>query len=63
VSFLELVKIMMDSDLRAVGLVAPGEGEEILKSKNLAWIENYDRLDESDGNGASNHRLLEATSP
>lgn len=63
VSFSELVKIMMDADMRAAGLVPPGEGEQILRSKNLSWIKSWDRPVDSDGNGEASHRLLEATSP
>jgi GDPmannose 4,6-dehydratase len=62
VSFSELVKIMMDADLRAAGLSAPGEGEKILKTKDLNWIQGADRPGATDGNGLSNHRFLEVTS-
>jgi GDPmannose 4,6-dehydratase len=31
VKFCDLVKIMMDADIRAAGLIPPGEGDEILK--------------------------------
>ena len=39
IKFKELVKIMMDSDLRARGLTPPGEGDRILKEKfpNRWW--------------------------
>ena len=33
IKFKELVKIMVDSDFRAVGLTPPGEGDKILKEK------------------------------
>jgi len=62
VSFSELVKIMMDADLRAAGLEAPGQGEKILKTKGLNWIQGSDRPEHVDANGLSNHHLLEVTS-
>jgi len=39
VKFKDLVKIMMDADLRARGLTPPGEGDRILKEKfpNRWW--------------------------
>ncbi len=36
-TFSELVKIMVDYDLFAVGVAPPGEGVEILKRKGLTW--------------------------
>jgi GDPmannose 4,6-dehydratase len=33
IKFKELVRIMIDSDFRAIGLVPPGEGDKILKEK------------------------------
>ena len=33
VKFSDLVKIMLDADLRAAGLEAPGEGDAIIKNK------------------------------
>jgi GDPmannose 4,6-dehydratase len=39
VSFDELVKIMVDADLRALGQEPPGEGERALRDKGLAWFE------------------------
>ena len=38
VNFVELVRIMVDADLRAAGLPAPGEGERSLKAKDMRWI-------------------------
>jgi GDPmannose 4,6-dehydratase len=39
VTFHDLVKIMMDADLRAAGLEAPGEGEKVLLNKGFDWME------------------------
>jgi GDPmannose 4,6-dehydratase len=41
VTFKELVKIMVDSDLTLMGLEPPGEGKDILKQKGISWTENY----------------------
>ena len=38
VSFRELVRIMVDADMEAVGLTPPGEGKTILAKKNFEWI-------------------------
>lgn len=38
VSFGSLVKIMMDVDLEAAGLQAPGEGKRILREGHLSWL-------------------------
>jgi GDPmannose 4,6-dehydratase len=38
VTFSELVKIMVDADLRAVGIEPPGEGEKILRGNGFHWI-------------------------
>lgn len=35
IKFKELVKIMIDADMRAIGLMPPGEGDKILKEKFL----------------------------
>lgn len=40
VKFKELVKIMVDCDLRIVGLTPKGEGEKSLKEKGLDWTQN-----------------------
>ncbi len=40
ISFKELVKIMVDSDLELTGLDSPGEGEKTLKEKGINWTEN-----------------------
>ncbi len=37
VRFKELVRIMVDADLEAIGLTAPGEGREILRQKFSGW--------------------------
>ena len=41
ISFKELVKIMVDSDLELIGLDSPGEGKKILKEKGINWTENH----------------------
>jgi GDPmannose 4,6-dehydratase len=40
INFQDLVKIMVDADMRAIGLEPPGEGDEIIKRKfnNRWWI-------------------------
>ena len=40
ITFKELTKIMVDSDMELIGLNAPGEGKKILKSKGIHWTEN-----------------------
>ncbi|MBI5701749.1 GDP-mannose 4,6-dehydratase [Candidatus Saganbacteria bacterium] len=40
VRFLELVKIMVDADLKAVGLQPIGQGEKILMGKGIHWTKN-----------------------
>jgi GDPmannose 4,6-dehydratase len=40
VSFHELIKIMVDADMKAVGLSPPNEGEKILKEKGIHWTTN-----------------------
>ncbi len=40
VTFKELVEIMVDSDLEAVGLESTGRGQDILKDKNINWTDN-----------------------
>ena len=40
ISFKELVKIMVDSDLELTGLDSPGEGKKVLKEKGINWTEN-----------------------
>ena len=39
VTFQELVKIMVDSDMGLVGLKPIGESEKMLKQKGIDWIE------------------------
>ena len=41
ITFKELVKIMVDSDMELVGLDSPGEGKKILKTKGIGWTENH----------------------
>jgi len=41
ITFKELVRIMVDSDLELAGLDSPGEGKEILKQKCINWTENH----------------------
>ncbi len=38
VRFKELVRIMVDADMRDKGLVPPGEGDVIVKKKGFGWI-------------------------
>ena len=40
VTFKELVKIMVDSDMESIGLKSPGEGKNIFKEKNINWTKN-----------------------
>ncbi len=40
ITFKELVKIMVDADLEAVGLSSPGEGQKILTAKGIHWTKN-----------------------
>ncbi len=40
VKFNELVKIMVDADMKLSGLQPPGEGERILQDKGLSWTQN-----------------------
>jgi GDPmannose 4,6-dehydratase len=40
VSFRELVKIMVDSDLETLGMNPPGEGKMILAEKSIDWTSN-----------------------
>ena len=41
ISFKELVRIMVDSDLELAGVDSPGEGKKILKQKGIKWTENH----------------------
>jgi len=41
ITFKELVKIMIDSDMGLIGLDSPGEGKKILKQKGINWTENH----------------------
>ena len=41
ITFKELVKIMVDSDMELAGLESPGEGKKILKKKGIGWTENH----------------------
>lgn len=40
VTFEELIKIMVDSDMELIGIDTPGEGKKILKEKGIHWTEN-----------------------
>jgi GDPmannose 4,6-dehydratase len=40
VTFEELIKIMVDSDMRLVGMPTTGEGKKILGEKGIHWTEN-----------------------
>jgi len=37
VTFGELIKIMVDADIEAIGLTPPGEGKKILEEKFAGW--------------------------
>lgn len=41
IGFKDLTKIMMDADLRAVGLEAPGLGDDILRRNGYDWIGSH----------------------
>ena len=41
ITFKELVKIMVDSDMGLIGLDSPGEGKKILKQKGIGWTKNH----------------------
>jgi GDPmannose 4,6-dehydratase len=38
ITFYDLVKIMVDADMRSVGLEPPGEGDKILRKHGFHWI-------------------------
>ena len=40
VRFKDLVRIMVDCDMKLIGLDPPGEGEKILKKHNIHWTQN-----------------------
>ena len=40
ITFKELVKIMVDADMKLIGLNPPGEGEKILFEKGINWTRN-----------------------
>ncbi len=40
VTFLELIKVMVDADLELLNLPAPGESASILKNKGIHWTKN-----------------------
>jgi GDPmannose 4,6-dehydratase len=42
VSFPELVRIMIDYDLKAADLESPGEGRKILARKRMSWVKDFD---------------------
>jgi len=37
ITFRELVRIMVDADMEAIGLTPPGEGKKILEEKFTGW--------------------------
>ena len=41
IGYRELTKIMMDADLRALGLETPGGGDEILQKYRYNWIGSH----------------------
>jgi len=41
ITFQELIKIMVDSDMELIGMKSPGEGKKILKSKGVSWTDNH----------------------
>ena len=41
ITFKELVKIMVDSDISLLRIDSPGEGKKILKAKGINWTENH----------------------
>jgi len=41
VTFKELVKIMVDSDMKLASLDSPGEGRKILEEKGIGWTKNH----------------------
>jgi GDPmannose 4,6-dehydratase len=41
ISFENLIKIMVDADLEAIGLSSPGEGKKIIREKGIAWNKQY----------------------
>ena len=41
ITFEDLIKIMLDADLEAIGLSSPGEGKKIISEKGLAWNKRY----------------------
>ena len=41
ITFEDLIKIMADADLEAIGLSSPGEGKKIISEKGLAWNKRY----------------------
>jgi GDPmannose 4,6-dehydratase len=40
ITFHELVKIMVDSDIELLGMSPPGDGEKILNKKGISWTKN-----------------------
>lgn len=43
VTFHDLVRIMVDADLEAAGLAAPGQGDRILRDKGILWTKSRQR--------------------
>jgi GDPmannose 4,6-dehydratase len=56
VAFRDLVKIMVDADVRAVGLQPPGEGDKILRERGFDWI--MGRSGSKFGDGGSPEDML-----
>jgi GDPmannose 4,6-dehydratase len=46
VTFNDLVKIMVDSDMQLIGINSPGEGKKILNEKGIHWTRNKQRLED-----------------
>lgn len=53
ITFYDLVKIMVDADMMAIGLQPPGQGKKILQTRNFNWTAdltmNKQQLDEGTG--------------
>lgn len=45
ITFEELVKIMVDSDMELIGVDSPGEGKKILEQKGIGWTKNHLAID------------------
>ncbi len=53
ITFYDLVKILVDAEMMAIGLQPPGEGKKILQTRNFNWTAdlamNKQQLDEGTG--------------